>query len=132
MLKIINEDVSSEEYEKQFKDAANHPTFKKMRKLCADHGYVLEYAFLKKFSEDGKGYPNIRISKESKDNKYLPRIFAPNRVEGVQWKVDTTSYGSLDSTNMTQLATAYKSAAELVEELEKIDLNDLPVIVDED
>ena len=122
-MKILNLKESNAKSD-FIKKSRENATYKKMEKLASSHGYKLGLAYWA--SWDGTV---IHLNPESGSyfSEYLPEIYPPDYTSsnGTDWRIQTTSYGSLDSVEFEKFIQANDDAYKLVEELSKIDLRTL-------
>lgn len=107
----------------------------RLEDIGKEYGYEVR-AFNIKFSDSGKlflhieTYPsNFNAPKDSVD-WFLPRIYfdRPFGKDEGEFKISTTSYGSLKLSEMTLFMMAMNKAYDLVRILSKFDFSKLPVV----
>lgn len=120
MIRIL-EDTNKQDFIKKSRENA---TYKKMEKLASSHGYKLGLAYWA--SWDGTVI-NLNPESGSYFSEYLPEIYPPDYTSSndTDWRIQTTSYGSLDSVEFEKFIQANDNAYKLVESLSKIDLKTL-------
>lgn len=62
------------------------------------------------------------VAEAKEENKYLPRIYAERNKEEkiIDFTIQTTSYGSLNSEEIKKMIQGYEAALKVVEELRKM------------
>ena len=121
MLKVVRE---SEENQIPHND-----TVSEMEEICKKHGYALYYAYNNQFKKDGKLY--ITVSIIDPENKRLrPGVFGPSCDAKVEYKVQTSSYGSLKESEYEEYVGYCQDALAMIKELSKVDHSKLPIVTD--
>lgn len=120
MIRIL-EDTNKQDFIKKSRENA---TYKKIEKLARFCGYELGSAYWANW--DGAVINLAPISGTS-ISEYLPEIYPPDYTSsnGTDWRIQTTSYGALDSVEFGNFVQANDNAYKLVESLSKIDLKTL-------
>lgn len=123
-MKILNLKESNAKSD-FIKKSRENATYKQMKKLARSHGYELGLAYWANW--DG-AVINLNPESGSYFSNYLPEIYSPDyslSSDGTDWRIQTTSYGALDSVEFEKFIQANENAYELVEALSKIDLRTL-------
>lgn len=103
------------------KKSRENATYKKMEKLASNYGYDLGSAYWANWDE---AVINISPQYGNYFSEYLPEIYPPSYIVN-KWRIQTTSYGALNSVEFEKFVQANENAYKLVEALSKIDLKTL-------
>lgn len=119
---VVNE---SEDFKTVF---ANNSAVKKIDSLCNKYGYKLYSAYNKKL-QNGEDFIKINIrpvkdfhSEISFDDGYFFSNTKPH------FTIQTTAYGALDLNDYEKFLKGCNDSYNLVKELNKINLSELPII----
>ena len=107
------------------KKAESNPTFRKMDSICKKHGYILEIAYKRKWSEGTPAEVSIEI--RPKDRMSLqPEIYYQSHYGGAKnFEINPSAGGSMNLKDYEDFMKKIQSAYDLVKELSKVDFSTL-------
>jgi len=99
-----------------------NPTWKKINKICTDHGYKLAPLSYIDVLKNGAKLLNMNII--DRNEKYYPEIYIDQikRSEKVEFRIQTSAYGVLSIEECDKFIECITAARDMIEEIEKIDL----------
>jgi hypothetical protein len=132
-VKVLNEESYGNRSNFR-KDMTENSSFKEMSKICSKYGYFLRAAYNDRYTSGESVYTTISLCADESANEYLPEIYYEDVgssfvVKPVfEFRIQTTSYGSLGAEDYSKFTKACTAAYNLVNELSKIDFSTLYTI----
>lgn len=119
-MKVL-EDNNNVTARKEFiKRAYNNNTYKKMKSIGNKYGYDIGLAYYASYDDF-----SINISRGDNRGRFLPEVYPPSLYYKEDWKVQTTSYGSLSFDEFEEFIKQQQNAFSMIKELKKLDLTTL-------
>lgn len=105
-------------------EVKNNPINKKIKQIANKYGYVAKETYL-------TSYGGIQCSIYPKDHSdyhpdvYIDRYFDEDKAGKIDFRIQTTSYGSISVSDYSEYLKACEDAYNMLSEIEKLDLNKL-------
>ena len=123
IMKIIKENADNQ-YEDFTAACQNNPTYKKAAEICSKYGYRVARDCYVEVYPSGKEYVNFGIMHPGSDSD-LPEVYYYGYGNRADFRIQTTSVGSLLVDAHSKWIEAQVAANKMVKDLEQLDLTTL-------